>query len=44
MRDYAQYRISDNKGDEEVLFDVIEYLDVVLDKYICYLRSEMVGQ
>lgn len=33
VHEYAQHRISEIKGDEEILFDVIEYLDCVIDKY-----------
>jgi AP-3 complex subunit mu len=33
VRDHSQYRITDIRGDEEVFFDVIEYLDCVIDKY-----------
>jgi len=38
VHDYAQHRISEIKGDEEILFDVIEYLDCVIDKYYIILN------
>jgi molybdopterin/thiamine biosynthesis adenylyltransferase len=32
IREHSSYRILETKGEEEVLFDLIEYLDCVIDK------------
>ncbi|CAK91642.1 unnamed protein product (macronuclear) [Paramecium tetraurelia] len=44
MNEYSQYRIPEIKGQEEVYFDVIEYLNCVLDKNGRILMEEINGE
>lgn len=44
MREHTQYRINEIKGEEEVYFDVIEYLDLVIDKNGKALVEEINGE
>ncbi|CAD8190721.1 unnamed protein product [Paramecium octaurelia] len=44
MREYCQYRIPEIKGQEQVYFDVIEYLNCVFDKNGRILMEEINGE
>lgn len=44
VREHSAYRISEIKGEEEVYFDVVEYLDIVIDKNGRALVEEINGE
>lgn len=44
VREHSQYRLPEIKGEEEVYFDVIEFLDCVFDKNGRILIEEINGE
>ena len=38
IKQYATWRINDYKASEEIFFDVIEYIDCIMEKYFFLFR------